>query len=183
MDLLVTIFEKKEDAVNEAVDKVLARPIRPQFVIASIGPFTLQQAQQLITGRFGSKNNYSSISRNIWPAMQLWECIEDDDETHANLGNENRGVLLTVGFLPGLKDQETDMKPVLQELDYAFCRETVIVGEKGSQFLYQGETSVKLSNNEEYSSAAVTLFFLRDRRKPPGTHCFSAETLQLSFKL
>lgn len=65
-------------------------------------------------------------------------------------------------------DQETDTKPVLQKLDCAFCPETVIVGEGGSQFLYQGETAVYHSNNEEYSSAAVALSFLRDGGKPPG---------------
>lgn len=30
-----------------------------------------------------------------------WDTFEDD-EAHEDLGNENRGVLLTVGFLPGL---------------------------------------------------------------------------------
>nr|XP_009621682.1 F-box/LRR-repeat protein At5g63520-like [Nicotiana tomentosiformis] len=33
-----------QGAVNEVVEKVLERPIRPQFVIASIGPFDLQEA-------------------------------------------------------------------------------------------------------------------------------------------
>nr|XP_009790061.1 PREDICTED: F-box/LRR-repeat protein At5g63520-like [Nicotiana sylvestris]XP_016456218.1 PREDICTED: F-box/LRR-repeat protein At5g63520-like [Nicotiana tabacum] len=36
-------------AVNEVVEKVLARTIRPQFVIASIGPsFDLQEAHRLV---------------------------------------------------------------------------------------------------------------------------------------
>lgn len=57
------------------------------------------------------------------------------------------------------------------------------MGEGGSQFLYQGEAAVDHSNDAEYSSAAVALSFLRDTGNPPGMRCFSAETLQLSFKL
>lgn len=57
------------------------------------------------------------------------------------------------------------------------------MGEGGSQFLYQGETAANHSDEEEYSSAAVALSFLRDSGNPPGIHFFSAETLQLSFKL
>ncbi|XP_055807771.1 F-box/LRR-repeat protein At5g63520-like isoform X2 [Solanum dulcamara] len=208
-----------QDAVNEAFDKVLSRPIRPQFVSASIGPsFSLQQAHQLITGKLGSRiPTVTLVSQGIFGRNAVsdefeevqWEFIEND-EARLNHGNENWGVLLTVGFLPGLKvslipllsktqgtqalmiDElvlnirecsssvsgfaspvaillfsETDMKPVLQKLDYAFCPETVIVGEGGSQFLYQGETASNHFNEEEYSSAAVALSFLRDSGNPP----------------
>uniref|UniRef100_A0A3Q7IKT5 FIST C-domain domain-containing protein n=1 Tax=Solanum lycopersicum TaxID=4081 RepID=A0A3Q7IKT5_SOLLC len=210
------------DAVNEAVDKVLSKPIRPQFAIASVGPsFSLQQAHQLITGKLGSRIPIVTlISQGIFGCNAVddefkevqWQFIENDED-HPDHVNENHGVLLTVGFLPGLKvslipllsktrgtqalmidelvrnirecsssvsgsaspvaillfsDHETDMKPVLQKLDYAFCQETVIVGEGGSQFLYQGEAAVDHSNDAEYSSAAVALSFLRDTGNPPG---------------
>ncbi|KAK4373706.1 hypothetical protein RND71_009090 [Anisodus tanguticus] len=207
-------------AVNDDVDKVLASPIRPQFVIASIDPvFDLDEAHRLITGRFGSKIPViTSISQGIFGQDATtnefeevqWDTFEDD-EAHAGLGNENQGALLTVGFFPGLtvdliplsktrgnqlmiddlvlsirersssrsgsaspmgillfSDEGTDIKPVLEKLDYAFSTETVIVGDGGSQFLYQGETAINPSNNKGSSSAAVALLFSRDRGKPPG---------------
>ncbi|XP_070027816.1 F-box/LRR-repeat protein At5g63520 isoform X1 [Nicotiana tabacum] len=208
-------------AVNEVVEKVLARTIRPQFVIASIGPsFDLQEAHRLITCRFGSRIPViTSISQGIFGKDAYtnefeevqWDTFEDD-EAHEDLGNENRGVLLTVGFLPGLtvdliplsktqgnqvlmiddlvlsirehssshsgsappmgillfSDEDTDIKPVLEKLDYAFSTETVIVGDGGSQFLYRGDTAINRSNNKASSSAAVALLFSTDRGKPPG---------------
>lgn len=63
-------------------------------------------------------------------------------------------------------------------VDYAFSSETVIVGDGGSQFLYQGETAINPSNNKAVSSAAVALIFSRDKGKPPGTCCFLIEILQ-----
>lgn len=218
----LSINPSLQDAVHEAVDKVLSKPVRPQFAIASIGPtFSLQQAHQLITGKLGSRIPIITlISQGIFGCNAVndefeevqWQFIEND-EAHPDHGNENHGVLLTVGFFPGLKvslipllsktqgtqalmidelvrnirecsssvsgsaspvaillfsDHETDMKPVLQKLDYAFCPETVIVGEGGSQFLYQGEAAVNHCNDAEYSSAAVALSFLRDTGNPPG---------------
>ncbi|KAF3674478.1 putative kinesin-4-like [Capsicum annuum] len=100
-----------EVAVNDVADKVLASPIRPQFVIASIGPaFDLDEAHRLITGRFGSRIPViTSTSQGIFGQNATsnefeevqWDNYEDD-EAHADLGNENHGALLTVGFLPGL---------------------------------------------------------------------------------
>ncbi|XP_059291812.1 F-box/LRR-repeat protein At5g63520 [Lycium ferocissimum] len=206
-------------AVNDVVEKVLASPIRPQFVIASIGPaFDLDEAQRLITGRFGSQIPViTSISQGIFGQDVTTNEFEEvqwefeDDEAHGDLGNENQGALLTVGFLPGLtvdliplsktrgnqlmiddlvlsirdrssshsgsaspmgillfSDEGTDIKPVLEKLDYAFSAETVIVGDGGSQFLYRGETVINPSNNKASSTAAVALSFSRDRGKPPG---------------
>ncbi|CAN4089889.1 unnamed protein product [Withania somnifera] len=208
-------------AVNDVVDKVLASPIRPQFVIASIGPaFDLDEAHRLITSRFGSQIPIiTSISQGIFGQNATsnefeevqWD-IFDDDEAHGNLGNENHGALLTVGFLPGLtidliplsktrrnqalmiddlvlsvrersssrsglaspvgillfSDEDTDIKHVLEKFDYAFSTETVIVGDGGSQFLFQSETAINPSNKKRASSAAVALLFSRDRGKPPG---------------
>ncbi|KAM3338395.1 F-box/LRR-repeat protein isoform X1 [Capsicum galapagoense] len=98
-------------AVNDVADKVLASPIRPQFVIASIGPaFDLDEAHRLITGRFGSRIPViTSTSQGIFGQNATsnefeevqWDNYEDD-EAHADLGNENHGALLTVGYLPGL---------------------------------------------------------------------------------
>lgn len=98
--------------MNDVIDKVLACPIRPQFVIASIGPaFDLDEAHRLIAGRFGSQIPViTSISQGIFGQNATtnefeevqWDTFDDDEEAHADLGNEIHGALLTVGFLPGL---------------------------------------------------------------------------------
>ncbi|KAL3327608.1 hypothetical protein AABB24_035334 [Solanum stoloniferum] len=80
--------------------------------VASIGPtFSLQQAHQLITGKLGSRIPIITlISQGIFGCNAVndefeevqWQFIEND-EAHPDHGNENHGVLLTVGFFPGLK--------------------------------------------------------------------------------
>ncbi|XP_059291841.1 F-box/LRR-repeat protein At5g63520-like [Lycium ferocissimum] len=100
-----------QDAVDEVVDKVLARPIRPQFVIASIGPsFCLEEAHCLITGRFGCQIPVitstshrifgQDANTNEFEEVQ-WDTFEDND-AHDDLVDEDKGVLITVGLLPGL---------------------------------------------------------------------------------
>lgn len=49
-----------------------------------------------------------------------WDNYEDD-EAHADLGNENHGALLTVGFLPGLA---VDLIP-LSKTRVILCSSTV----------------------------------------------------------
>ncbi|KAL7191685.1 hypothetical protein ACSBR2_023715 [Camellia fascicularis] len=124
------------------------------------------------------------------------------------------GILLTVGFLPGLKvdaipllqsiecpqvlmvDQfvmdireytasvsgctspagiimfggsTTDMKPVLDKMDYAMSLETVIVGDENGRFLHKrpGDTG-NATRSRKNSSVGVALTFVRDRNKPHG---------------
>ncbi|KAL3370565.1 hypothetical protein AABB24_007558 [Solanum stoloniferum] len=100
-----------QDAVDEVVDKVLARPIRPQFVMASIGPsYDLKEAHYLITGRFGCQIPViTSISYGIFGQDANTNQFEEvqwntmkDNQAHEDLRNEDEGVLVTVGFLPGL---------------------------------------------------------------------------------
>ncbi|KAH6807852.1 hypothetical protein C2S51_028960 [Perilla frutescens var. frutescens] len=103
-----------ENAVNEVVEKVLLEPIRPHFVMASIGPhFGLQAAFQLIEGKFGSRIPVivnvceGVIGRDVLSDQFVevqWEITEEEDHG-AELLEENvkGGISLTVGFLPGLK--------------------------------------------------------------------------------
>ncbi|KAI3455057.1 hypothetical protein Pfo_011720 [Paulownia fortunei] len=103
-----------EDAVNEVVDKVLLEPIRPHFALASIGPyFSLQAALQLIDAKLGSRIpvivNVSEgvIGRDVLTDQFVevqWEVTEEEALGAILLEeNVNRGIILTVGFLPGLK--------------------------------------------------------------------------------
>ncbi|XP_022885490.1 F-box/LRR-repeat protein At5g63520-like [Olea europaea var. sylvestris] len=208
-----------EDAVSEVVDKVLSKPMRPHFVLASIGPsFSLQQAHELINGNFGfhipvvvnvpegiiGRDSLTDEFREV-----QWEVTEEEDLAGVSQNeNVNRGIILTVGFLPGLKaniipllfekkdprrllidefvisikdytssvsghaspsgillfsDQATDIKPVLQKLDYAFSLDTVIVGDGGSKFLCRSD-----DGNYATRVPAVALLFVNERDRSPG---------------
>ncbi|KAK1436739.1 hypothetical protein QVD17_02521 [Tagetes erecta] len=94
-------------AIEEVVKKVLSEPIRPQFAIAATSSsFDLQEAIQLITAKLGSKVpfviNHSSgvIGRDV---------ISDEfKETEWSL--DVKGIMLTVGFVPGLKVKSISLK-------------------------------------------------------------------------
>ncbi|GFP85766.1 F-box/LRR-repeat protein at5g63520 [Phtheirospermum japonicum] len=103
------------NAVNEVVDKVLSEPIRPHFVLASIGPhFSLQAALQRIGSKFGFRVpvivNVSEgvIGKDVCSDQFVevqWE-VTEDQEAHGAISPEdtvNWGIILTVGFLPALK--------------------------------------------------------------------------------
>ncbi|CAA2964071.1 F-box LRR-repeat At5g63520-like [Olea europaea subsp. europaea] len=208
-----------EEAVNEVINKVLSKPIRPHFALASIGSsFSLEDAYQLITesfapeipvivncpegiiGRDALTDEFLEVQRKV---------AEGEDHGGASPDqNVNQGIILIVGFLPGLKahilplfyqekyqallidefvtgikeytssvsesaspasivlfsGRETDIKPVLQKLDYAFSLDTAIVGDGDSEFLYRSDDR----NNITRRSAAVALLFVKERDKPPG---------------
>ncbi|XP_071686437.1 F-box/LRR-repeat protein At5g63520 [Rutidosis leptorrhynchoides] len=110
-------------AVEDVVNKVLSEPIRPHFVIASVGPsFDLRQAHQLITAKLGSKvpvitNAPSGIigrdaSTNEFKEIQWEVTLEDDPGVSVALSESaNRSIMLTVGFLPGIR---VEAIPLLQ---------------------------------------------------------------------
>ncbi|KAH7866807.1 hypothetical protein Vadar_025261 [Vaccinium darrowii] len=56
----------------------------------------------------------------------------------------------------------TDMKPVLDNLDYAMSMDTFIVGVESGRFLHRG------SGRRRCNSLGVGLVFVRDRNKPHG---------------
>ncbi|PIN06932.1 hypothetical protein CDL12_20506 [Handroanthus impetiginosus] len=214
----VSLNPSLEDAVNEVVDKVLSEPIRPHFVLASVGPsFSLQEAFQLIdSSKLGSRVPMvinicegvigRDVHRDQFVEVQ-WEVSEDEDYV------AERGIILTVGFLPGLKacivpllfqhkgprsllvdefvmdiresvsavsdsaspagiilfaDPKTDIKPVLQTIEYAFPEETFIVGDGCSKFLYRSDSRNNITRSPDSSCAAVALTFARDRNRPLG---------------
>ncbi|KAI3684421.1 hypothetical protein L6452_33645 [Arctium lappa] len=113
-------------AVEDVFNKALSDPIRPHFVIASIGPsYDLHQAHQLITAKLGSKvpviTNVPSgiIGRDAisdeFKEIQ-WEITEDDDDHGVPLlqpESANRAIMLIVGFLPGLK---VEAIPLLKQI-------------------------------------------------------------------
>ncbi|CAH9124444.1 unnamed protein product [Cuscuta epithymum] len=113
-----------QGAVNEVVNEVLSQPIRPQFAIASIGPsFCLKDAHALISRSLGSRTPVvTCISQGIIGRDALthefrevqWDIFDEDDDNAGDINmtqNENFGVLLSVGFFPGLR---VSLIPLLQ---------------------------------------------------------------------
>ncbi|KAF4361139.1 hypothetical protein F8388_007606 [Cannabis sativa] len=113
-----------EIAVSEVVDKVLAEPIRPHFVLASIGSgFRLYDVSRLISRKLGSKTpliistSLGVIGRDAvtdevtevkW--ISLAGDLSDDDGS-VTAEDDNFGIVLTVGFVPGLV---VDVVPLLR---------------------------------------------------------------------
>ncbi|XP_051148175.1 F-box/LRR-repeat protein At5g63520 isoform X2 [Andrographis paniculata] len=212
-----------ENAVGEVIDKVLSEPIRPHFALASIGPSSsLEAALEQIDRKLGSRVPIivniaegiigPDISDNH-PVEVQWELTEGEEEDGllSPEGNVNQGILLTIGYLPGLKTfvlpflfqhkvgpkdfhvdefvmdikkytavtsdtespagmilfAETDLKSFLQKFEYAFPKETFIVGDGGSRFLYKNDITT-VTRSDDSTCAAVALVFSKDRRKPLG---------------
>ncbi|KAL0005041.1 hypothetical protein SO802_012602 [Lithocarpus litseifolius] len=104
-------------AVQEVFDKVLSKPIRPHFAIANIGSrFRLVEAFGfwLITKRLGSNTPFViSVAGGIIGRDALanefkevmWGDItsDSDDDVGEYIEDINDGIVLTVGYVPGLK--------------------------------------------------------------------------------
>ncbi|KAL6559632.1 hypothetical protein OROGR_004749 [Orobanche gracilis] len=157
----VSFNRSLENAVNEVVDKVLSEPIRPHFALASIGPhFSLQAALQLIDAKLGSRIpvivNVSEgvigkdVSTDQFVEVQ-WE-VTDEQEAHGPITQEetvNCGIIVTVGFLPGIK---AHIVPLLLQ-------------HKGPRSLLANEFVVHIreaasSVSDSSSPAGIILFFV-----------------------
>ncbi|KAA8542099.1 hypothetical protein F0562_023251 [Nyssa sinensis] len=63
----------------------------------------------------------------------------------------------------------SDVKPIIDKLDYAMSMETSIVGGQYRQFLYRRRGDNRNpTRSAKYIAAAVALLFVRDRNKPHG---------------
>jgi hypothetical protein len=206
--------------VKEVVNKVLSEPIRPHFAIVNIGSgFDSNKILRLIRRRLGFNipvvvtMNNGVIGRDAltnefkevkWGA--LFSGI--GDEEYAT--NINEGMVLTVGYLPGLKveaipllrppktpqepcvdnfvmaikeysasvsgrqfpvgvilfgDASSDMKLVVEKLDYAMPTDTFIVGdERGCSLFGYGNDSRNVCGSRGYIEA-VALVFAQDRNR------------------
>ncbi|CBI15680.3 hypothetical protein VitviT2T_025661 [Vitis vinifera] len=110
-----------QDAVKEVLDSVLSRPIRPHFAIACIGlKFSLERTHKLITKKLGSATPViTSVARGIIGSDAITEEFKEvkwgvDVEDFNLPANKDRGIVLIVGFMPGLK---VDAIPLLRELE------------------------------------------------------------------
>ncbi|CAN6585586.1 unnamed protein product [Malus baccata var. baccata] len=111
-------------AVNEVIEKVLAEPIRPHFVVANIGSgFRLYDISKLISKKLGSSVPFiistssgivgrDALTHEIKEVKWGEVCCDGSDEDCSIPAKDvNCGILLTVGFVPGLK---VDVIPLLR---------------------------------------------------------------------
>lgn len=214
------------DAVNEVVHKVLSEPIRPHFAIANIGTgFSSSRTLRLIRRCLGSNIPVIvTVTNGIMGRDALTDEFKEvkwgalfsgfGEEAYAKFKNE--GIVLTVGYLPGLKveavplrrppktsqapwvdnfikdikeyaasvsscpfpvgiilfgEASSDMKLVLEKLDYAMPMETIIVGdERGSfDFVHKSGNDSRIICSKKENIEAVALVFSQDRDRSLGT--------------
>ncbi|KAJ0586896.1 putative F-box domain-containing protein [Helianthus annuus] len=96
-------------AVEDVVNKVLSEPIRPHFAIASVADinnteYDYEEAHQLITTKLGSK---VPLITNYAFGIIGRDAISDEfQEVYLTLWTRDismGGIMLTVGFVPGMK--------------------------------------------------------------------------------
>ncbi|KAJ0111308.1 hypothetical protein Patl1_01241 [Pistacia atlantica] len=105
-------------SVKEVVDKVLSAPIRPHFAIANVGRgFDFDQTIQWLAGSLGSQTPiivsraHGIMGRHaITDQFREVKFVDIDDYPCIHEGSS--GIVLTVGFVPGLK---VDAIPLLQQ--------------------------------------------------------------------
>ncbi|XP_027332897.1 F-box/LRR-repeat protein At5g63520 [Abrus precatorius] len=211
------------DAVNEVIHKVLSEPIRPCFAIATIG------------SGFDSFNTMQRIRQSLGPNIPIivtvsngimgrdaitdefkevkWGALFSGFGAEAYARHINEGIVLTVGYLPGLNveaiplrrmrktsqapcvddfvkdikeysasvsscsfpvgiilfgEASSDMKLVLEKLDYAMPMDTVIVGDERSSFVYLSRNNSRIICGRAGLVEAVALVFAQDRDRSSG---------------
>ncbi|ESW09893.1 hypothetical protein PHAVU_009G165200 [Phaseolus vulgaris] len=214
------------DAVNEVVQRVLSEPIRPHFAIANTGTgFCTSRTLQLIRKSLGSN---IPVIVTVANGIIGRDAVTDEFKEvkwgalFSGFGGEayakfiNEGLVLTVGYLPGLKveavplrrppkssqapwvdnfikdikeysaivsgrpfpvgiilfgEENSDMKLVLEKLDYAMPMDTIVVGdERGSfDFVHKSGNDSRIICSKKGNVEAVALVFAQDRDRSLGT--------------
>ncbi|KAK1428531.1 hypothetical protein QVD17_17366 [Tagetes erecta] len=83
-----------EAAFEEVANKVLSEPIRPQFAIACVNRFSLEEAKRLMTAKLSSKVPF---------IIGTSAGLIGRDAISGEFNENEQGMMLTVGFAPGLK--------------------------------------------------------------------------------
>ncbi|KAF5732229.1 hypothetical protein HS088_TW18G00920 [Tripterygium wilfordii] len=104
----------KQVALQEVIDKVLCEPLRPDFAIANVDRgFDLAETLQILVEKLGSQtpivlSRVSGIIGRDATTGEFREVTCDEDEENEPV---NSCILLTIGFVPGLK---VDAIPLLR---------------------------------------------------------------------
>ncbi|KAL5717493.1 hypothetical protein ACHQM5_010483 [Ranunculus cassubicifolius] len=112
----ISLNPNLKDAVDEVLNKVLGEPIRPHFAIASVGKkFSLRITKALIRSKLGfgipiivseARGIIGNDSTTNEHKEVLWldnDDIENRIEAYNLPEYRNRGIVLTVGYFPGLR--------------------------------------------------------------------------------
>ncbi|KAL6280881.1 hypothetical protein ACE6H2_017762 [Prunus campanulata] len=182
--------------LHAALDEVLAdassKPLRPDFIVAYIGTnFSLEETHHLITEKVGpgipvitnkAKGLIGTDVQTDKLREVIWGSTDGDSERNGN--NSNRGIVLSVGYMPGklhdseiLANQEQQLTMVdhfLMEImdftcaasDQVMPDETAIVGDASAAFLCTRMDEAENYNKDVFSFAAAALVFTRDQYKP-----------------
>ncbi|CAH8347633.1 unnamed protein product [Eruca vesicaria subsp. sativa] len=110
---LVSAFSRNPNqlkAAQEVLDKALSEPIRPDFVIANMTSGKMEETLSLITKRVGSR--VPVVVSLVGGVLGKEACNDKAGEvTLYDEGPQSFAILLTVGYLPGIK---VDVIPVIQ---------------------------------------------------------------------
>ncbi|CAA7034930.1 unnamed protein product [Microthlaspi erraticum] len=108
---IISAFSRNPDQLRggeEVLDKVLSEPIRPDFVIANITCGNMEETLRLITKRVGSR---VPIIVSLVAGILGKEACNDKAGEVKKDDNPSFAILLTIGYLPGMK---VDVIPVIQ---------------------------------------------------------------------
>ncbi|XP_030957469.1 F-box/LRR-repeat protein At5g63520-like [Quercus lobata] len=127
------------DGVQEVLHKVLSKPIRPHFAIASIGyKHKHVEAFKLITKRLGQSTPLIiTVASGIIGRDALtnefrevkWKDIagDSDEEFGGYIGNRYNRIALTVGYVPGLKVDAVSLRQSVRVTTLALKNESLQV--------------------------------------------------------
>ncbi|EOA13285.1 hypothetical protein CARUB_v10026315mg [Capsella rubella] len=183
---MVSAFSRNPNqtrAGEEVLDKVLSEPIRPHFVIANITCGNMEETLTLITERVGSR--VPIIVSVVAGILGKEACNDNAGEVKHHVTTDdglsvvaNFAILLTIGYLPGMKvdvipaiqakgEDTHATEPILQKLDYAMPAETIIVGDQTCEFLHKrGNEPRNVQLHKDDSRVFAGLVFARDRHRP-----------------
>ncbi|KAK1428528.1 hypothetical protein QVD17_17363 [Tagetes erecta] len=176
-------------AFEEVANKVLSEPIRPQFAIACVNHFSMQQAKRLLTAKLSSKVPF---------IIGTSAGLIGRDAISGEFNENEQGMMLTVGYAPGLKVKSISLvqepQPFMIDQFIADIRDfsTSISGcQSPSAIMMFGRANALMNVMEKLdnamapetvivgtchyhfehvvaSASAFALVFVMDRNKPPG---------------
>ncbi|KAK3043229.1 hypothetical protein RJ639_002472 [Escallonia herrerae] len=165
-------------AVEEVFTKVLWEPIRPHFAIASVQWEITEDDNQGNNGNLSPYANRAIASTiGYMPGLKVIgvPLLQSNEESRVSVIDEfvmdimECSASISDSTSPAgivmFADPESDMKPVLEKMDYAMSQETVIVGDGNGEFLYKGVYKKDSTRSPCESFVAVALLFIKNRDK------------------
>lgn len=105
----LSLNSSTSEAINEVVEKVLSEPIRPNFAILYVNHgLNLEDAHVLLCKKLGripilACDAAGIIGKDVLTGEIKEVLVENADFGDGMLQEENGGIMLTIGYLPGMK--------------------------------------------------------------------------------